>query len=1691
MKDNSLVRFSCSRGKKKTLVLTLLSLIAFASESNQESPQPLGTSSGEISANLSVIDPGGPGFEENIENYIPPETFTYNFNEINNVTTDVPTLTTDLMGDRIDPSTGTISWSHTDVTIPGNFDIEVSLTRTLEDTGNWFGATRELGNWSLAIPHVRSTYVTEVNGSLTSAQYGVQPAWYRDEACSAGLNANPDFHKLIKEGTTLYNYELKKEDYWQGDTISIPGVGSQKILQDGSTKKTTSLWKVECVDVNGVDGFKVTLPDGKAYTFGNLKTVKSLKDIFLVSVPACIPQCTVPPLPGESLPNEKARMQMVHAFMQVTEIRDRFGNWVKYDYDSNGNLDKITSSDSRTIDVTFTSGSDARLQSVTANGRQWSYSYEAPTTSNNSSVYRLKTVTRPDSKTWQFDYPDSNAKFWRQDKIAETTQLESSDSTLCYAYINGDFVTITHPGGAVGTFTLKERCIGQAAVPKLPEYNAFGQGGPYQRYGLQIASQQFAVSKKVLNLGDGTEYQWDYNYGDIEGYFYGDAEPGNTTLTIDGMPSYADISFIAEDIADVNATLVSNPDGSHNLAVSDRRYGYLNGQQLYSATYDNNFNLISYTAYTHSPSPTDYGDTKEWVSAIPEYMTNPVPPEFTGQNAYDKAIASSKHIRLTERRIALKDGGVNTFYEEAFSNFNTYENAQLITQDGPSGNRRVKLGFAHSTATWVFNKPTTVDVSINNEAYKRLSEMTYYSATSSNTAYRFQVKNEKYFGTTRKTYTTYHGAIAYKGQVRHVDLHLNTAGSKRRITFENYKRGIAQTVTAPKRYTTGTMSMTKEVDDNGWVTATTNFNGITTRYGYNDVGLITAVDLERDVAYVDGNWRDRFYSYSYPSSGGLVRTIKQCILNSAMDACSGNTSVTTTETYDTLYRLTKRKINGNSENRYQLFDYNANNQTIFESYVSSSSSESRGTTSTYDALRRLNTQAVSGLGTTQYQYLADNAIEVVNARGYATTTTYRAFAAPSYKASTLIESPESVTTQIVYDTFANVKSVTQSGGGKSQTENRYYDSNNNLCLVTRNDIGNVQSNYNLLGELQWQAHGSVNSCTSSKPSYAVDHTYDNLGDIRYVNYPDSTPDIEYILDNVGNVKTLKAGSVTNSYTYNNQNLVESESISIPGRSGSLNVDYQYDRNLHLSVIVYPGGNRVVNLTPNAFGEPTNINRSGRTFASNIDFYPHGVIDHFTYGNSVVHDTALFSQSNLPSRISDMKGTTRVAWFDYTYDNNANIKSILDGTDSGYNLTSITYDGLDRLKTTTGGAKAGSTSVNYDALGNITSLNTLNRTLSYAIDNNLNRISSVSSSGSNAKAYGYFNYDTRGNITHNSHFSMSYNLANQMTAANGLSFTYDGYNRRVKSTKSGSTSYYHYSQDGKLLFSEENGVWKNYIYLGNRLIAEDASSSTTFLHTDSLGSTVAKTNTSGSVLSNSRRHYKPFGDTYESSSHDIGYTGHKFDNDLGLSYMQARYYDPVIGRFYSNDPVDAVSHLSNEEGIKGFNRYSYAVNNPYKYIDPDGKAVFYFGSTGGANAGTSGATAVGLFANISSDGIILGTYESGEVGSSTATPGADLGLEFGASTGAYGDVLNGPYMVAGVEGTSGVGGSIATTSSLSSDPEIGIQITLQGGTPQTGAYLHTGGGTAQEVISISSEQIKSAFQEYHGVMQQINEAIGFN
>jgi hypothetical protein len=65
---------------------------------------------------------------------------------------------------------------------------------------------------------------------------------------------------------------------------------------------------------------------------------------------------------------------------------------------------------------------------------------------------------------------------------------------------------------------------------------------------------------------------------------------------------------------------------------------------------------------------------------------------------------------------------------------------------------------------------------------------------------------------------------------------------------------------------------------------------------------------------------------------------------------------------------------------------------------------------------------------------------------------------------------------------------------------------------------------------------------------------------------------------------------------------------------------------------------------------------------------------------------------------------------------------------------------------------------------------------------------------------------------------------------------------------------------------------------------------------------------------------------------------------------------VIGRFYSNDPVDVIGHINGAQGKQGFNRFSYALNNPYKYTEPYGRVVVHVGGSGSANAGVSGSVA---------------------------------------------------------------------------------------------------------------------------------------
>ena len=108
---------------------------------------------------------------------------------------------------------------------------------------------------------------------------------------------------------------------------------------------------------------------------------------------------------------------------------------------------------------------------------------------------------------------------------------------------------------------------------------------------------------------------------------------------------------------------------------------------------------------------------------------------------------------------------------------------------------------------------------------------------------------------------------------------------------------------------------------------------------------------------------------------------------------------------------------------------------------------------------------------------------------------------------------------------------------------------------------------------------------------------------------------------------------------------------------------------------------------------------------------------------------------------------------------------------------------------------------------------------------------------------------------------------------------------------------------------------------------------TYIHNDALGTPVAGTDAQGRVKW--RAHYQPWGGEVlgerQPTGLRAGYTGHREDAATGLTYMGARYYSPRLGRFMGVDPAGV-----REGSVHSFNRYAYANNNPYTYVDPDGE-----------------------------------------------------------------------------------------------------------------------------------------------------------
>jgi RHS repeat-associated protein len=200
-----------------------------------------------------------------------------------------------------------------------------------------------------------------------------------------------------------------------------------------------------------------------------------------------------------------------------------------------------------------------------------------------------------------------------------------------------------------------------------------------------------------------------------------------------------------------------------------------------------------------------------------------------------------------------------------------------------------------------------------------------------------------------------------------------------------------------------------------------------------------------------------------------------------------------------------------------------------------------------------------------------------------------------------------------------------------------------------------------------------------------------------------------------------------------------------------------------------------------------------------------------------------------------------------------------------------------------------------------------------------------------------NLETRvqGGITKTHIFDSQDRLTNITSPSLNIQYQYDGLFNRVAKTDSGTTTKYFVDPNGVLpqvIAEMDNGgnITSYYVYDGIGLVAKiTPGGAKHFYHFDGSGNAIAMTDSSGNMVN--KYAYDEFGNllnSIEAISNPFLYVGQYgvMDDDSGLFYMRARYYDPAVGRFISKDPIGFTG---------GLNLYGYANNNPINKLDPLG------------------------------------------------------------------------------------------------------------------------------------------------------------
>jgi RHS repeat-associated protein len=335
----------------------------------------------------------------------------------------------------------------------------------------------------------------------------------------------------------------------------------------------------------------------------------------------------------------------------------------------------------------------------------------------------------------------------------------------------------------------------------------------------------------------------------------------------------------------------------------------------------------------------------------------------------------------------------------------------------------------------------------------------------------------------------------------------------------------------------------------------------------------------------------------------------------------------------------------------------------------------------------------------------------------------------------------------------------------------------------------------------------------------------------------------------------------------------------------------------------------------------------------------------TAGNGVVTSQSFDAQTGRLTAI--LAGTGNIVEnFSYTYDVLGNV---LTRADANENLTeTFAYDALNRMTSATVSQNiAPVKSFAYDAIGNLLSKSDVGA-YTYPLAGSALPHAVTSITGGNINTT--FTYDPNGNQISGLGRSISYtsyNKPSSITQGSGtLSFSHDIDHQRFKQVApEGITLYFDAFGVHAELFQSSTSAWYDFIgtggtMLGVRVLHSDNSVTTRYFHTDNLGSIAVITDETGAVAE--RDGYDAWGKRrYPNGTDDPagqitsqtttrGFTGQEELADVGLVHLNGRVYDPLVGRMMSADPM-----VPDPLNGQAWNRYSYVINNPLAFTDPNG------------------------------------------------------------------------------------------------------------------------------------------------------------